>query len=157
MTVVDSREEAHGSSSSMVAAAHRGGLEVIERWADAWRVLCDEAVDGQPFYRPEWIAAHIRAFTPHAKVVLLTVTSAGKLLFILPLLEEMALKEMLRYPQRGTTCRTFGAGICLRFRTCSKAELSPLWPLPPGRIIFMRFRFRTSPILMFQSRRTRRA
>lgn len=110
MTVVDSREEAHGSSSSMVAAAHRGGQEVIERWADAWRVLCDEAVDGQPFYRPEWIAAHIRAFTPHAKVVLLTVTSAGKLLFILPLLEEMAFfsgvpVRKLRAPVNGHSCR----------------------------------------------------
>ncbi len=95
---------------SMEAAAHYGGVEVVDRWADEWRRLCVESSDDQPFYRPEWIAAHIRAFTPGAKVVLLTVTSAGRLLFVLPLLREWALfngmpLRTLRAPVNSHSCR----------------------------------------------------
>jgi CelD/BcsL family acetyltransferase involved in cellulose biosynthesis len=94
----------------MEAAAHRGGIEVIERWADEWRRLCVESPDDQPFYRPEWIAAHIRAFSPGANVVLLTVTSTGKLLFVLPLLRERAIfhgvpLRRLRAPVNSHSCR----------------------------------------------------
>jgi CelD/BcsL family acetyltransferase involved in cellulose biosynthesis len=94
----------------MMAAVYSGGFEVIEHWADAWRELCDEAVDDQPFYRPEWIAAHIRAFTPEAKVVLLTVRFEDKLLFVLPLLQEWSVfsgvpLRMLRAPVNSHSCR----------------------------------------------------
>lgn len=71
---------------SMTVGAHHGGLEVIDRFADAWRELCEVSTDHQIFYRPEWIAAHIRAFSPEAEVVLLTVSSDEKLLFVLPML-----------------------------------------------------------------------
>jgi len=87
MTTADTCTVQSGSSS-MVAAAHFGGIEVVECWADEWRRLCDQSADDQPFYRPEWIGAHIRAFAPHGKVVLLTVSFEGKLLFVLPLLQE---------------------------------------------------------------------
>jgi CelD/BcsL family acetyltransferase involved in cellulose biosynthesis len=102
--------DARASSSAMEVAAHRGGVEVIERWADDWRKLCLESADDQPFYRPEWIAAHIRAFTPQAKVVLLTVRSREKLLFVLPLLAEWAVfhgvpLRKLRAPVNGHSCR----------------------------------------------------
>src|ERR1700685_1703074 len=95
---------------SMEAVAHCGGVEVVERWADEWRRLCVESPDDQPFYRPEWIAAHIRAFTPAAKVVLLTVSAAGKLLFVLPLLREWAMfngmpLRRLRAPVSSHSCR----------------------------------------------------
>jgi CelD/BcsL family acetyltransferase involved in cellulose biosynthesis len=98
------------AATAMQAAVHRGGVEVIERWADDWRRLCSESPDDQPFYRPEWIAAHIRAFTPGAKVVLLTVSSAGKLLFVLPLLREWTIFSgipcrRLRAPVNSHSCR----------------------------------------------------
>ncbi len=110
MTIVESRTAAALGSTSMVATAHRGGVEVVERWADEWRNLCNEAVDDQPFYRPEWIAAHIRAFSPQAKVVLLTVSCEGKLLFVLPLLQESSLfsgvpLRKLRGPVNSHSCR----------------------------------------------------
>ncbi|MGZ6404259.1 MAG: GNAT family N-acetyltransferase [Bdellovibrionota bacterium] len=94
----------------MVVAAHRGGIEVIERWADEWRNLCDEAADDQPFYRPEWIAAHVRTFSPRAKIVLLTVSSEEKLLFVLPLLLEWSVfsgvpLRKLRAPVNSHSCR----------------------------------------------------
>ena len=110
MTVAESPAEALCGSPSMVVAAHRGGVEVVERWADEWRILCDEAVDDQPFYRPEWIAAHIRAFSPQAKIVLLTVSRQGRLLFVLPLLREWSVfsgvpLRKLRGPVNSHSCR----------------------------------------------------
>ena len=89
----------------MVAAAHRGGVEVVERWADEWRNLCNEAVDDQPFYRPEWIAAHIRAFSPQAKVVLVTVSCEEKLLFILPLDTGMVDIQWCSLAQASRACK----------------------------------------------------
>lgn len=97
-------------SATPATKIHRGGVEVIEQWADQWRSLCDDAVDDQPFYRPEWIAAHVRAFTPEAKVRLLTVTIQGRLVALLPLLEERAIfcgipVRRLRAPVNGHSCR----------------------------------------------------
>jgi CelD/BcsL family acetyltransferase involved in cellulose biosynthesis len=82
------------ATAALEVAAHRGGVEIIDLWAEAWRGLCVESANensehyDQPFYRPEWIAGHIRAFTPGAKVLLLTVTSQARLRFVLPLVEE---------------------------------------------------------------------
>jgi CelD/BcsL family acetyltransferase involved in cellulose biosynthesis len=110
MTIADKRADTHAGLTSMVVAAHRGGVEVVEHLADEWRDLCMEAVDDQPFYRPEWIAAHIRAFAPQAKIVLLTVRSESKLLFVLPLLQEWSVftgvpVRKLRGPVNGHSCR----------------------------------------------------
>jgi CelD/BcsL family acetyltransferase involved in cellulose biosynthesis len=103
-------------STSILVNTDCGGVEVIERWADAWRILCDESVDNQPFYRPEWIAAHIRAFTPKASVLLLTVTVQGRLCLVLPLLQERTLfcglpLRRLRAPVNSHSCR-FDAVRC---------------------------------------------
>ena|ERR1017187_1019846 len=110
MTLAESRAETRTASPPMVVAAHRGGIEVIERWADEWRNLCNEAADDQPFYRPEWIAAHVRAFSPRATIVLLTVSSEEKLLFVLPLLQEWSVfsgvpLRKLRAPVNSHSCR----------------------------------------------------
>lgn len=110
MTALPKPEDAPVAAPSMLVTAHRGGVEVIERWADQWRDLCRESADDQPFYRPEWIAAHIRAFAPQAKVFLLTVTSDSKLLFVLPLLQERSLfsgvpVRKLRAPVNSHSCR----------------------------------------------------
>ncbi|HZQ95054.1 MAG TPA: GNAT family N-acetyltransferase [Candidatus Sulfotelmatobacter sp.] len=90
MTTTEREIDIHPAATSMVVEAECGGLEVIERWADKWRALSKIALDDQPFYRPEWIGAHIRAFTPKARIFLLTVRSEGELLFVLPLLQEWA-------------------------------------------------------------------
>lgn len=100
----------------MIVSAERGGVEVIEHWAEAWRNLCDESPDNQPFYRPEWIAAHIRAFTPKASVLLLTVTFEARLRLVLPLLEERTVfyglpLRRLRAPANSHSCR-FDAVRC---------------------------------------------
>jgi hypothetical protein len=102
--------ESATSATAIEATCHRGGVEVLERWADKWREICDDATDDQPFYRPEWIAAHVRSFAPKAKIVLITVVADGQLQLILPLLEERAWfnglpVRRLRAPVNGHSCR----------------------------------------------------
>jgi len=77
---------APGDSTPRVQYA-TGGVELIEKLADEWRRLCDEA-SREPFYRPEWVAAYVRAFAPDEKVVLITVRSGGVLQAVLPMIEE---------------------------------------------------------------------
>ena len=72
----------------VVVSADRGGVEVIDNLADEWRNLCADSADDQPFYRPEWIRAHLRAFFPGANVLLVAVRHDGRLRLVLPLVEE---------------------------------------------------------------------
>jgi CelD/BcsL family acetyltransferase involved in cellulose biosynthesis len=87
----------HALQRSLLAApsfrvsAETGGVEVIESLAVEWRRLCEEGHCDEPFYRPEWIAAYIRAFAPQAKVVVITARVEGELKAVLPLIEERAL------------------------------------------------------------------
>jgi CelD/BcsL family acetyltransferase involved in cellulose biosynthesis len=116
LSVAENQTIVESGSAAMVVAAHRGGVEVVEGWGDAWRKLCQQVVDDQPFYRPEWIAAHIKAFTPGAKVVLLTVTCDDRLCLVLPLLEDRAVLggvpvRRLRAPANSHSCR-FDAVCC---------------------------------------------
>ena len=74
--------------ASLSVCALRGDVKVMDQCADEWRNLCAESENDQPFYRPEWIGAHIRAFSPAAKIVLITTRLNGRLHLVLPLLEE---------------------------------------------------------------------
>ncbi len=82
-----------------VVAVERGGVEIVERLADEWRILCHESANDEPFYRPEWIAAHVRAFAPRAKLALVTARSGGRLVAVLPLAEERILFDGLPVPR----------------------------------------------------------
>lgn len=66
----------------------RGGVERIDEIAGEWRALCDEGPADQPFHRPEWIAAHVRAFERGKALCLLTARADGRLRAVLPLIEE---------------------------------------------------------------------
>ena len=57
----------------------RGGVEIIADLASEWRALCDEGTHAEPFYRPEWISAYVRAFAPDKQVVLVTARAGGRL------------------------------------------------------------------------------
>lgn len=65
-------------------------VSTIEPWADEWRALCAEGACDQPFLRPEWIAAYLRAFAAKQKPLILTARRNGQLRAVLPLLEECA-------------------------------------------------------------------
>jgi CelD/BcsL family acetyltransferase involved in cellulose biosynthesis len=74
--------------ASFSACVYEGGWEIVDGLAHEWRTLCSEAHDDQPFYRPEWIRAHLRAFFPRAKVLLVAVRRDGHLCLVLPLVRE---------------------------------------------------------------------
>jgi CelD/BcsL family acetyltransferase involved in cellulose biosynthesis len=76
---------------SVWVSSETGGVEVIELLADEWRRLCQESHCDEPFYRPEWIAAYIRAFARQTKVVVVTARVERELKAVLPLIEERAL------------------------------------------------------------------
>lgn len=72
--------------SSLRVETRTGDVRLIDELAGPWRNLCNLAADDEPFYRPEWIAAHIRAFTPRASIFLITVYHGAELCLVLPLL-----------------------------------------------------------------------
>jgi len=75
-------------ASAFEVSAEIGGFDAVNRVADEWRELCAVSIADQPFYRPEWIRAHIRTFTPDGRVRLITARVDGRLRLVLPLLEE---------------------------------------------------------------------
>jgi len=91
-TVLVAPESEKGSGSGLpVVKAIRGGIEIIDQLAEEWRRLCLEGPSDQPFYRPEWIAAYVRAFVPKAKLLVVTARVGGRLKAVLPLIYERTL------------------------------------------------------------------
>jgi CelD/BcsL family acetyltransferase involved in cellulose biosynthesis len=93
-------------SSSASAAETPQGLTVHREWGtvrlieaieDEWRELCREGPCNAPFFRPEWIAASIRAFAPQQRLLLITVREHGRLTAVIPLLEEKIVRYGLRF------------------------------------------------------------
>src|SRR5438445_1696284 len=71
-----------------LAEVQTGGVELIDALAEEWRELCEEEPNDQPFCRPEWVCAYLRAFAPRAKLVLITARVDGRLRAVLSLIEE---------------------------------------------------------------------
>jgi CelD/BcsL family acetyltransferase involved in cellulose biosynthesis len=65
-----------------------GTVELVEAIAEEWRQLCVDGPCNEPFFRPEWIAAAIRAFGGPQQVLLITVRNGSRLRGVLPLLEK---------------------------------------------------------------------
>ena len=64
-----------------------GTADLVDEIAEEWRELCQEGPCNAPFYRPEWIAAAIRAFAGQQRFLLVTVRDEARLRGVLPLLE----------------------------------------------------------------------
>lgn len=92
---MQSTSVANAALAAPVTAVQGGGVEVVERLAEEWRLLCDVAANDEPFYRPEWIAAHVRAFATQRNLLLITARSGGRLVAVLPMLEERLLFDGL--------------------------------------------------------------
>jgi CelD/BcsL family acetyltransferase involved in cellulose biosynthesis len=73
----------------VTAKAEIGGLDLVEHLAPRWERLCEET-SSLPFYRPEWIAAYLKAFEPDSQVVLMTARAGDKLVAVLPLTRKRA-------------------------------------------------------------------
>jgi CelD/BcsL family acetyltransferase involved in cellulose biosynthesis len=101
--IPDTRE--CGSVPELTVQSEWGGVELVEAVAEEWRQLCLEGPCNQPFYRPEWIAAAIRAFAGQQGLLLITARNGDRLRAVLPLLEH----------------RGWAYGVpCVRLRTASR-------------------------------------
>lgn len=76
------------SDTQLTAQTHRGDVQLVEQLAGEWRELCKEGPRDEPFFRPEWIAAYLRAFEPRTPVLLATAHSGERLRAVLPLIEK---------------------------------------------------------------------
>jgi CelD/BcsL family acetyltransferase involved in cellulose biosynthesis len=72
----------------LLACVLRGNADIISAIADDWRSLCSGGPCDQPFFRPEWVNAYLRAFAPAGTLLLITIREEGRLRAVLPLLEE---------------------------------------------------------------------
>lgn len=80
-----------------VATAVRGGIEALAEVEEGWRGLCGASSWDEPFHRPEWIRAHLECFEPAARLHVVVARRGGRLVGILPLVEERARWKGLPY------------------------------------------------------------
>lgn len=95
----------------LTVEAVSGGIEVIDRLADEWRQFLERANDDPLYWRPEWILAGLRAYSPQAKVVVITVRRDDRLSAILPLVEERSRLAGLPARKLRAPLTTAGVGV----------------------------------------------
>jgi CelD/BcsL family acetyltransferase involved in cellulose biosynthesis len=93
-----------------------GSVELVDAIAEEWRQLCWDGPCNEPFYRPEWIAAAVRAFASQQRLLLLTVRNGDRLCAVLPLLEKKGWTRGL------PSTRLYSANIMPRFEFVHGAE-----------------------------------
>jgi CelD/BcsL family acetyltransferase involved in cellulose biosynthesis len=123
-------------SSGITVEAIRGDSHGIDALVPEWRELARDAVNDLPFYHPEWIQAHLRAFEPSAKIALICVRTDGQLDAVLPLIEERAVIKgipvrKLRAPANVHTPRF---DFLLRKTARSDDVISALWAFIQTRL-----------------------
>lgn len=79
------------SSNDIVVELAQGGISLIEPLAQEWHELFDRAPGGEPYSRPEWILAYLRAYSPRASMTVLTVRQQGRLQGVLPFVAQSKL------------------------------------------------------------------
>lgn len=75
------------STGPVAVEARWGTRELIDGLAREWRELCGRGLRDEPFYRPEWVSAYLRAFAPDARLLLVAARADGRLAAVLPLVE----------------------------------------------------------------------
>jgi CelD/BcsL family acetyltransferase involved in cellulose biosynthesis len=88
-----------------------GGLELFTQLGDEWREFLGRVQNDSPYWRPEWILAALRAYSPQAKVVVVTVRQQGSLCALLPLVEERGNFAGLPARKLRAPLTTVGVGV----------------------------------------------
>jgi CelD/BcsL family acetyltransferase involved in cellulose biosynthesis len=96
---------------TLIAETLTGGLEVLERLGDEWREFLDRVENDSPYWRPEWILAAVRAYSPLVKVVVITVRQGRSLVAILPLVQEKGKFAGLPARKLRAPLTTVGVGV----------------------------------------------
>ena len=85
-TVATERVSSRPPSAQYSIRVQTGGIELLEALAAEWERIAEEDAAGEAFYRPEWPHAFLRAFTPSAKLVVVSAWSGSDLRAVLPLI-----------------------------------------------------------------------
>jgi CelD/BcsL family acetyltransferase involved in cellulose biosynthesis len=88
-----------------------GGLELFTQLGDEWREFLGRVQNDSPYWRPEWILAALRAYSPQAKVAIVTVRRRGSLCALLPLVEERGKFAGLPALKLRAPLTTVGVGV----------------------------------------------
>ena len=97
--------------ADMTVETLTGGLELFVQLGDEWREFLDRVQNDSPYWRPEWILASLRAYSPQAKVAIVTVRQRGALCALLPLVEERGKFAGLPAGKLRTPLTTVGVGV----------------------------------------------
>jgi CelD/BcsL family acetyltransferase involved in cellulose biosynthesis len=94
----------------IAAREYQGDIRLFEQHAGPWLDLCRQAENDEPFFRPEWIAAYVRAFEPRSSVLLVAAFRNDHMTAVLPLLRQKTLfcglpVRMLRGAANEHSCR----------------------------------------------------
>src|SRR5260370_29134078 len=129
-----------------------GGLEVLERLADEWRRLLEQVTGDDLYSRPEWVLAHLRAYSPDARISALTLRHSGDLKVLLPLVWETG--SLSGLPARKICMPLSVPGACNEAVTApdmdSVESLKALWDavksLPGWDVLELRSVYENTPI-----------
>jgi CelD/BcsL family acetyltransferase involved in cellulose biosynthesis len=95
----------------LVVETVTGGIEVFDKLGDEWRAFLDRVQTDSPYWRPEWISAALRAYSPNAKIVVILAREQGSLCAILPLIEEKGKFAGLPARKLRAPLTTAGVGV----------------------------------------------
>ena len=99
------------AAETLLTESVSGGLETFDRLADEWRDFLNHVENDSPYWRPEWILASLRAYSPQARVIVITVRQSGRLCALLPLVEEQGKFAGLPARKLRAPLTTAGVGV----------------------------------------------
>jgi CelD/BcsL family acetyltransferase involved in cellulose biosynthesis len=113
-----------------------GGVEVIDQMASEWRRFLEGVENDSPYWRPEWISAALRAFSPKVRLLVITVRQRGELCAILPLVEERGKFAGLPARKLRAPMTTPGVGVDILLADCGVEPnelVRAIWQFLQGR------------------------
>jgi len=116
----------------LAVEAMKGGLEIFDRLGDEWRALLNQVENDSLYWRPEWILAALRAYSPSAKLTVITARQQGSLAAILPLVEERGRFAGLPARRLRAPLTTAGVGIdipCTLSGAARDELIAAMWKL----------------------------
>jgi CelD/BcsL family acetyltransferase involved in cellulose biosynthesis len=78
--------QAQTALSQLSIRVQTGGIELLDALVTDWERIAEEDPAGEAFYRPEWPQSFLRAFSPSAKLVVVSAWSGSELQAVLPLI-----------------------------------------------------------------------
>ena len=83
--------------NNIVVRSEDGDYRLIEKISAQWQALNNEGPCCQPFFRPEWISAYLRAFAPASRLILISAWKGELLRGVLPLISDSLSSGLINF------------------------------------------------------------